>query len=122
MACSYWYGAHAFGIGTAWAETINGLAASLPGLHRYHIHITAATVGLAWLAGNMSLHLMAIIAYIKNTAQKRVKMGNPGLREMQAVERACRQLVTASPSAGHSPSIMCRDMVRTFAFLGVSWS
>jgi len=34
MACSYWYGAHAFGIGTTWAETINGLAASLPGLHR----------------------------------------------------------------------------------------
>ncbi len=103
MACSYWYGAHAFGIGTAWAETINGLAASLPGLHRYHIHITAVTVGLAWLAGNMSLHLMAIIAYIKNTAQKRVKMGNPGLREIQAVERACRQLVTASPSAGLAP-------------------
>lgn len=103
MAFSYWFGTHAYGLGNMWAATINGLPASFPGLHRYHIHVTASTIGLFWLAGNMSLHLMAIIAYVKSIAKKRVKMGNPGLREVQAVERACRQLVTASPSASLEP-------------------
>ncbi len=103
MAFSYWFGTHAFGLGAMWAATINGLPASFPGLHRYHLHVTASTIGLFWLAGNMSLHLMAIIAYVRSIAKKRVKMGNPGLREVQAVERACRQLVTASPSASLAP-------------------
>ena len=103
MAFSYWFGTHAFGLGAMWAATINGVGASFPGLHRYHIHITAATIGLCWLAANMSVHLMAIIAYVRRIAKKRAKMGNPGLREVQAVERACRQLVAASPSANLEP-------------------
>jgi len=103
MAFSYWFGAHAFGLGAMWAATINGVGASFPGLHRYHLHVTAATIGLCWLAANMSVHLMAIIAYVRRIAKKRVKMGNPGLREVQAVERACRQLVAASPSANLEP-------------------
>ncbi|MBA2681808.1 MAG: hypothetical protein H0U76_25860 [Ktedonobacteraceae bacterium] len=103
MAFSYWFGAHAFGLGNMWAATINDMVAVLPGLHRYHIHITASTIGLFWLAGNMSLHTVAIVAYIKNTVRKRAMMGNPGMREIQAVDRALRQLVMASPSGNLAP-------------------
>jgi Zn-dependent protease with chaperone function len=103
MAFSYWFGAHALHIAGTWATIITQLSVSLPGLRRYHFHVTEHTFGLFWLAGNIVLHIMAAIGSIRSTFKKRVKMGNPGMRELQIVERALRQLVTASPSGSLEP-------------------
>jgi hypothetical protein len=103
MGFSYWFGAHAFHIADTWAVIVSGLSVSLPGLRRYHIHVTAHTIGLFWLAGNISLHIMAAISSMRTTFRKRVKMGRPGMREIQMVERVLRQLVTASPSGSLEP-------------------
>jgi hypothetical protein len=46
---------------------------------------------------------MAIVAYIKNTIKQRATLGNPGQREVQAVERVYRQLVAAPPSGNLEP-------------------
>ncbi len=99
MVWSYWFGVHAFGIGQAWAGWINGLPAFFPGLRHYHIHVTAAHIGLVWLAANLFLHGVAIWVSIRKVGGERAKLGRPGLREIEAVNRVFQALVTATAPA-----------------------
>lgn len=116
MAFSYWYGAHFLGIGAMWASMINSMGTTIPILYRYHLHVSSSTIGLAWLSGNLALHAMAIVAYVKDTLKKRAKMGNPGIREVQTVEQALRQMVTARPSGTGLASVSFFSWPLTFSY------
>jgi hypothetical protein len=93
---SYYYGSHRL----AWLATlVNGLIGISPRLSQFHV--TATQIGWDWVALYILLHLVAVIASLRTTTRKRLKMGSPE-RFISTVDRIYQELATASPAPGLS--------------------
>src|SRR5215472_2952159 len=96
-AWSYYYGTHVI---AGLAGFLNETFGALYGTSRYHMHVTVASIGWIWVTGDVLVHIAAMMAYIKSTAKKRLRMGRPGLREIRVVDQIYQELLNASPPLG----------------------
>jgi FtsZ-interacting cell division protein YlmF len=94
---SYYFGVH---YAAGMAGMLNATFEAWYGTSRAPIHVTTVHIGLLWVVVYVLIHLGAVVGYVKGVAKKRLKMGSPGPREIEAVDRIYRQLATASPPAG----------------------
>src|SRR5712692_2539207 len=99
-AWSYYYGSH---VEAGLAGSMNSVLGIFPGLHRYHMHVTGASIGWAWVTLYGLIHLAAVYGYLKSMTKKRLKMGRPGQREITVVDQIYRDLAAASPASGLKP-------------------
>jgi hypothetical protein len=96
-AWSYYYGTH---VTAGLAGFLNETFGALYWTSHYHLHVTVASIGWAWVTGYVLLHIAAMITSIKSTAKKRLTMGRPGLREIRVVDQIYQELINASPPFG----------------------
>jgi len=94
---SYYFGTH---YTAGMAGMLNATFEAWFGTSRSHLHVTTAQIGQLWVIGYVLIHLGAVVGYVKWVTKKRLKMGSPGPREIEAVDRIYRQLATASPPPG----------------------